>query len=102
MLLEALSIGVAAYVAYSVYGGKTPGTVAESLNAHINNGYTFRNITYADSLDLSHPDVKNNQIIHSGLVASDRGMHGLKRGFMQLYNGTSEITQLYRTDNLYL
>ncbi len=102
MLLEALSIGLAAYVGYSIYGGKASGTVQEVLDERINNGYRFRDITYADSLDLSHPDVKNNQIVHSGLVATDRGVNGLKRGFTQLYEGTSEITQLYRTDNLFL
>lgn len=102
MLLEALSIGVAAYVAYSIYGSRAPGTVAEVLDERINNGYRFRDVTYADSLDLAHPDVKNNQIVHAGLVVSDRGVNGLKRGFSQLYSGTSEITQLYRTDNLFL
>lgn len=104
MLLEALSVAVVGYIAYSVYGGgsKTVGSVTEALNERIDNGYQLRDITYTDTIDVAHPDVKNNQVVLSGLVAKDRGMNGLERGYSQLYHGSSELFQPYRTDNLYL
>ena len=101
MLLETLSLAVVGYVAYSVYSGKGPSTVTGALDEKITNGYQLRDITYTDNTDIAQPDVKNDTLLASGLVAQDRGLNGIQRGYSQLYP-TSEISQLYRTDNLYL
>lgn len=103
MIVEALSMAVIGYIAYSSYFGGTPGSVTEALNSRMDNGYQYRDITFADSMDIAHPDVKNNNFAAlGGAVAQDRGMNGLERVHTQLYPGTSEILQLYRTSNLYL
>lgn len=103
MIVELASMAVVAYVAYSALGGTMKSSsVTQALNERIDNGYQFRDITYTTDLDLAHPDVKNNNLVHSGLVVSDRGMNGLSRGYTQLYSGVSEVCQLYRTDNLFL
>lgn len=103
MIIEVLSVAMAAYVAYTVYGpSKSKGNVTETLNERIDNGYQLRDITYTTDIDLAHPDVKNNRLAMEGMVTNDRGVNGLQRAFSQLYGGTSEISQLYRTDNLFL
>lgn len=106
MIVEALSVAVIGYIAYATYfgaSGGTPGSVTEALISKIDNGYQYRDVTFADSMDIAHPDVKNNNFAAlNGVVAQDRGVNGLQRVHTQLYPGSSEILQLYRTSNLYL
>lgn len=103
MMLETASLAVIGYITYSMYFSKGESrSITETLNEKISNGYQFRDNTYNDTIDVAHPDVKNNGIVLSGLLTADRGVNGLKRGYSQLYSGTSELVQLYRTDNLYL
>ncbi len=105
MIVEALSFAVIGYIAYSTYFGggvSSVSSVTDALNSRIDNGYQYRDITFADSMDIAHPDVKNNNFAALNVVAQDRGLNGLQRAHTQLYPGTSEILQLYRTSNLYL
>lgn len=87
---------------YGGGGSKNNGTITDVLDSRMDNGYQFRDITYTDAVDIYHPDVKNNQFATKGLMINDRGVNGVHRGYSQLYDGVSEITQLHRTDNLYL
>lgn len=104
MLLAITSLGLIAAVIYSAYftGSVSPSTVTGKLNDRIDNGYRFRDITYTDKIDLSHPDVKNNQFYYQGSFAADRGNNGVPRQYSQLYPGVSEITQYTLRDHLFL
>lgn len=104
MLIETVIIGLVAAVAWTQYGRTTgPTTITDALNERIDNGYQFRDVTYADKLEFWHPDVKNNSFyFNSDRLTEDRGVNAVPRVHTQLYGGMSEITQLYRTDNLFL
>jgi len=105
MLLEIASFALAGYVAYTAYAGPAkPTTITGALNSVIDNGYQFRDVTYSDGLDLSHPDVKNNAYFmqRDSWVTKDRGINGIPRAYFQELPGTSTVTHLYRTSNLLL
>lgn len=107
MLLEIVSLGLIGAVAYSVY---YPGSLTASknsstsdvLNGKINNDFIFRDITYTDKIELAHPDVRNNSFYYQGAFAQDRGNNGIPRKYSQLYEGSSEITQLSLQEHLFL
>lgn len=103
MLLEIISIGLIAGVGYMLYAPKNAGTITDALNERIDNGYQYRDVTYQDTPDLMHPDVRNNTYYaDSERIAYDRGVNGVPRTHVQLIPGSSEIIQLHRQDNLYL
>jgi hypothetical protein len=101
------SLGLAGLIFYSqsqpqTMGIGSVGGITDSLNSRISNGYQFRDITYVDTIDIGHPDVKNNLFAYAQRLTQDRGTNGIPRAFVQLYPESSEITHLSRTDNLYL
>jgi len=103
MLLELAITGIVGLVAWRMYGPSKTSTIADALNSYTDNGYQFRDVTYADKLEFWHPDVKNNHYyFNSNQIAHDRGENAVPRAHTQLYGGMSEITQVYRTDNLFL
>lgn len=83
------------------FSGPSSGVTA-ALNDAVSNGYQFRDVTYTSVIDIAHPDVKNNLFAVSGSLARDLGTNGIKRAYVQLYNGSSEITQISRAENLFL
>lgn len=103
MLLEALSVGLIAAVAYKMYGGSTgPSTITGKLNQLIDNGYQYRDQTYTTELDLAHPDTKNNQAFMNEPITSDRGIFGAPRQYLQTLPGVTAVAQIYRNSNLIL
>lgn len=107
MLLVLASVGLLGVVAYSSMGSTTVksvsgSSVTDALNKEIDNGYRFRDVTYTDKIDLSHPDVKNNSFFFQQSLAQDRGNNGIPRQYIQLYPGSSEITQFSIRENLYV
>jgi len=105
MLLELVSFALLGYVGYTtMYPDKASTTLTSKLNANMDNGFQYRDVTYADSLDLMHPDVRNNSLVTgaSDWVAKDRGLNGVPRAYVRQIPGTSQMAQLYRTDNLFL
>lgn len=105
MLLLAASLGLLSLVGYTVYykpRTTTSKSLTEKLNARIDNGERFRDITYTNTIDIAHPDVKNNSFYFGGSFASDRGDNGIPRQYCQLYPGSSEITQVALMEHLYL
>lgn len=103
LLIASSALGALIYYSQtaSIGGPTTPG-VSQSLDERISNGYQFRDLTYNDTIDIAHPDVKNNLFALSQPVTKDRGTNGIPRVFVQLYPGSSEITHLSRADNLFL
>ncbi len=109
MILLLASAGIIGLVAFYSYGPKllyppkpSSMTTTQVLNENISNGYRFRDVTYTDKIDIAHPDVKNNLFYYQGTMTRDRGDNGIPRGYAQLYEGSSEITQVSVFDHLYL
>jgi hypothetical protein len=74
MLLELAITGIVGLVAWRMYGPSKTSTIADALNSYTDNGYQFRDVTYADKLEFWHPDVKNNHYyFNSNQIAHDRG-----------------------------
>ena len=96
-------LGVVAYKTMWVEGDtKSSGSITDTLNQRIDNGYRFRDVTYTNQIDLQHPDVVNNKFYYQGSLAQDRGDNGVPRQYTQLYPGCSEITQLTLHEHLFL
>lgn len=90
------------YAAYKYFNSST-GNTTSWLNARLNNIDDFRDVTFNTIADiLQHPDVLNNGFAFNPESKTDLGVFGIDRTNKQLYSGTSEITQIYRDDNLIL
>lgn len=93
---------LAGYGAYKYYNS-SKGDTASWLMSRLNNIDDFRDITFNSIADiLKHPDVLNNGFAFNPESKTDLGVYGINRNNKQLYSGTSEITQTYRSDNLVL
>lgn len=102
MIVLLLSLGLIGMVAYSAYGGMGSGSITRTLSNNINNGYRFRDVTFAESVDIYHPDVRNNVFGYKTPLAQDRGENGIPRETRVLYDGLSQLTRVSRPDHLVL
>lgn len=93
---------LAGYAGYKYYYSSTSNTTSWLLD-RINNIDDFRDITFNNIADIiRHPDVLNNGFAFNPEAKTDLGIYGVERTNKQLYSGTSEITQIYRDENLIL